>query len=65
MLNQVVLIGRLTHDPVMKETKEGKKFCEGTIAVRRSFKNKEGKYETDFIKFSAWEGLATNFSTYA
>ena len=47
MLNQVVLIGRLTHDPVMKETKEGKKFCESTISVRRSFKNKEGKYETD------------------
>ena len=65
MLNQVVLIGRLTSDPVMKETKEGKNFCEGTISVRRSFKNQEGKYETDFIRFSAWEGLAINFSTYA
>lgn len=65
MLNQVVLIGRLTHDPIMKEINDGKKVCEGTVAVRRSFKNEEGKYETDFIKFSTWEGLAINFSTYA
>lgn len=65
MLNQVVLIGRLTHDPIMKEINDGKKVCEGTVAVRRSFKNEEGKYETDFIRFSTWEELATSFSTYA
>ena len=65
MLNQIVLIGRLTDDPTIKTVDSGKKVCEGTIAVRRSFKNQDGKYDTDFIKFSTWEGLATSFSTYA
>lgn len=65
MLNQIVLIGRLTDDPVLKTFDTGKKLCECTLAVRRGFKNQDGKYDTDFIRFSTWEGLAASFSKFA
>ena len=65
MLNQIVLIGRLTKNPETVALDSGKTVCEATLAVRRSFKNQEGKYDTDFIKVSVWEGLAQSFQNYA
>lgn len=65
MLNQIVLIGRLADEPTLKTFESGKKVCEGTLAVRRGFKNQDGKYDTDFIRFATWEGLATSFSQFA
>ena len=49
-MNAIHLIGRLTKDPDMR-------YLPGTetastnfqIAVRRNFKNREGKYDSDFI----------------
>ena len=49
MLNQVVLVGRLVRDPELRETEEGKKVTNITIAVPRSYKNIDGEYDTDFI----------------
>lgn len=49
MLNQVVLVGRLSHDLEIKEIEENKKELSVVLAVPRSFKNEEGIYETDFI----------------
>ena len=49
MLNQVVLVGRLSHDLKIKEIEENKKELSVVLAVPRSFKNEEGIYETDFI----------------
>ena len=65
MLNQIVLIGRLTKNPELVSLDSGKQVCEATLAVRRSFKNQDGKYDTDFIKVSVWEGLAQSFQSYA
>ena len=50
-MNAIHLIGRLTKDPDMR-------YLPGTetastnfqIAVRRNFKNREGKYDSDFIQ---------------
>lgn len=64
MLNQLILIGRLTHDPVIKKLDDGRKVSEVTLAVQRSYKNMEGQYETDFIKVALWEGLATAVENY-
>ncbi len=64
MLNQVVLVGRLTADPELVETDNGKKVSAVTLAVQRTFKNLEGLYETDFIKCVLWNGIATNTSEY-
>lgn len=39
MLNQVVLVGRLTKEVEIKEMEDGKKLGYINIAVGRSFKN--------------------------
>lgn len=49
MLNQTVIVGRIARDPELRETENGKKVTNVTLAVPRSFKNSNGEYETDFI----------------
>lgn len=44
-MNKVILIGRLTKDPIEKVSESGKNVCRFTLAVPRQF-NRE---ETDFI----------------
>ena len=53
-MNQVNLIGRLTKDIDMKETADGRKVARFSVAVNRSYKNKEGKYEADYINCVAF-----------
>lgn len=64
MLNQVVLVGRLTEDPNINELENGKKVTTVNLAVQRSFKNSDGIYETDFIKCVLWDGVASNTKEY-
>ncbi|WP_162140313.1 single-stranded DNA-binding protein [Haploplasma axanthum] len=59
MLNQLVLIGRITHEPEAVILEDGKKVLRFQLAVQRGFKNYDGEYDTDFIQVTAWEGLAT------
>ena len=64
MLNQIVLVGRLTSDPEVKELEEGKKYCYITLAVPRSFKNANGEYDTDFVQLKLWNSIAENTTEY-
>lgn len=64
MLNQVILVGRLTKELELKESENGKKYCSIIIAVPRSFKNADGEYETDFIDCILWQGIAENTKEY-
>lgn|SRR5574344_1573224 len=64
MLNQTVLVGRLTKDPEMSNTDNGKKVSNIILAVQRCYKNTEGLYDTDFIKCILWNGIAENTVTY-
>lgn len=64
MLNQVVIAGRLTGDPVVEEVEGGKKVSSITVAVPRSYKNVDGTYDTDFIKCTLWGGIAENTAEY-
>ena len=64
MLNQVVLVGRLTDKPVVIESESGKKYTAIVLAVQRAFKNAEGLYETDFFRCILWNGIAANTSEY-
>ena len=64
MLNQVVLVGRLTKDPEVKTLESGKKYTSIVVAVPRSFKNSDGFYETDFVKCTLWNVIAANTCEY-
>ncbi len=63
-MNQVVLVGRLTDNPVANETINGKKVTTVIVAVQRNFKNADGVYETDFIRCVLWNAVAANTSEY-
>lgn len=64
MLNQIVMVGRLTQDPEIKELEDDRKVVTITVAVPRSYKNAEGVYETDFIKCTLWNGIAETATEY-
>jgi len=59
MLNNLILVGRLTDDPKIKELEDGVKVCNFVLAVDRPFKNQEtDAYDTDFLNVSVWRGFA-------
>lgn len=58
MLNQVVLVGRLTKEMEVKEMEDGKKVAHITLAIPRSWKNTDGGYDTDFIDCTLWNVVA-------
>ena len=64
MMNQTVLVGRIVQDPKITELEDGKKVCNVTIAIPRSYKNENGEYDTDFIKCTMWSGIAEKTSEY-
>ena len=64
MLNQAVLVGRIVRDPELRETENGAKVSNLTLAVPRSFKNAEGEYETDFIDVTLWAHVAETTNEY-
>lgn len=64
MLNQIILVGRLTRDISVNKSENGVKVATISIAVPRSFKNVEGLYDTDFIDCVAFDTIAENTSEY-
>ena len=54
MLNNVVIMGRLTRDPELRRTQGGTAVTSFTMAVDRGFKSQSGEKETDFIDVVAW-----------
>ena len=63
-MNQVVLVGRLTDNPVAVEIENGKKVTSIVVAVQRNYKNVDGNYDTDFIRCVLWNAIAANTSEY-
>lgn len=57
-MNVVALSGRAIDVPGIRYTTSGKAVTKGTLAVRRKFKNEQGKYDADFIDFVCWGKLA-------
>lgn len=59
MLNQIVIMGRLTKDVELRRTNTGTPVASFTLAVDRDFAPKGGgEKETDFIECVAWKGTA-------
>ena len=63
-MNKVILIGRLTSDPELRQTQSGISSCRFTVAVNRKYKNEQGEYEADFITCVAWRQTAEFVSRY-
>ena len=66
-LNKVVLAGRITADPELKQTTSGVSVLSFTIAVNRSYVSKsseQGERQADFINVVAWRGTAEFISKY-
>ena len=57
MINRVVLVGRLTKDPVLRKTANGVSVTSSTVACTRRFKQ-EGQPDADFINTVAWNKTA-------
>ncbi|ADG83807.1 single-stranded DNA-binding protein [Thermincola potens] len=64
MLNRIILIGRLTKDPELRYTPNGRAVAGFTLAVDRPFKNQQGERETDFINIVVWGAQAENCANY-
>lgn len=63
MLNKIIVCGRMTADPEMRSTPQGKNVTSFTLAVDRDFKQ-NGEKETDFINCVAWNNTADFVARY-
>ena len=64
MLNQIVIMGRLTRDPELRRTGSGIAVAAFTLAVDRDYKPDDGERECDFIDCVAWRGTGEFVSRY-
>lgn len=64
MINNVVLIGRLTRDVELRYTPQNQAVGQFTLAVIRNFKNQNGEYDADFINCVIWGKFAENFANW-
>lgn len=65
MINNVVLVGRLTKDPDLRYTGNGTAVATFTLAVNRNFTNQTGDREADFINCVIWRKSAETLANYA
>lgn len=66
-LNKVVLAGRITADPELKQTLSGLSYLNFTVAVNRSYvskNNEQAERQADFINVVAWRQTAEFISKY-
>lgn len=64
-MNKVILMGRLTADPELRQTQSGISSCRFTVAVNRNFVDKNtGQRQADFITCTAWKQTAEFISRY-
>ncbi|KXT69979.1 single-stranded DNA-binding protein [Streptococcus cristatus] len=65
MINNVVLVGRLTKDAELRYTQSNIAVATFTLAVNRNFKNEAGEREADFIQCVIWRQSAENLANWA
>ncbi len=62
-MNKWMGIGRFGKDPELSKNTSGKSVCKFSLAVPRTYKE-EGKPDTDWINFVAWNSSAEFISKY-
>lgn len=65
MINNVVLVGRMTRDAELRYTPSNQAVATFTLAVNRNFKNQNGEREADFINVVIWRQQAENLANWA
>lgn len=65
MINNVVLVGRMTKDAELRYTPQSQAVATFTLAVNRNFKNQNGEREADFINIVIWRQQAENLANWA
>lgn len=64
-INRVLLVGRLTRDPELRQTGSGTSYCRISIANNRNYTmNGERKEETSFFNCTAWGRQAEIINQY-
>ena len=64
-MNNCTFIGNLTRDPEIRTTQSGVLTARFTVAVQRRYKDKStGKYESDFIRCTAFRSSAEVIQKY-
>ena len=62
-MNSLIIKGRITADPELKNTDNAVEYCDFTVAVDR-YAGKDKERETDFIPCRAWQKTAVFVSQY-
>ncbi|MDU7499571.1 MAG: single-stranded DNA-binding protein [Streptococcus thermophilus] len=65
MINNVVLVGRMTKDAELKYTGNNIAVASFSLAVNRNFKDANGEREADFINCVIWRQQAENLANWA
>lgn len=65
MLNNVVLVGRMTKDAELRYTPSNQAVATFSLAVNRNFKSQNGECEADFINCVIWRQQAENLANWA
>lgn len=65
MINNVVLVGRMTKDAELRYTPNNQVVATFTLAVNRNFKSQSGEREADFINCVIWRQQAENLANWA
>ena len=60
-MNKSYFSGRISQDPQLKETSNGKSVCYFNLAVKKKYNPQEVIY----VKFIAWDKLAKYIGSYA
>ncbi len=61
MINKAIIMGRLTHEPELRQTGTGRSVCSFSIAVNNGYGENQ---RTDFINCVAWNKTAEFVSRY-
>lgn len=64
MLNNIVIMGRLTRDPELRRTSSGVAVASFALACDRDYKPQGGEKETDFIDCVIFGKFADTVATY-
>lgn len=65
MINNVVLVGRMTRDAELRYTPQNQAVATFSLAVNRNFKNQNGERDADFINCVIWRQQAENLANWA